>query len=257
MQINLENIKLLAFITAYKLVRRNSLLYPGQSQNSIASKLRISPATYRKYTKELRAKGLILPFLNCERIEKFSKCIEVLFSATGSKKKSLHQLSFFKVNRFSLNISVKAIAAQIQRELFKLNIQQQEYKICQIKAGIEAIREPFVEGAKHKIKKACKLMRLSKSDDLLSISIDSLYAKSGKYHLGNILGCSNSTALNRLRNWHSEKVIKRTIIIKNFDLKVCHASFDYLKNYCHHLMINKSGMYYTIIGSKIEYLPCL
>lgn len=257
MSINLENIKLLAFITAYKLIRRNSLLYNGQSQNKISSQLKISPATYRKYTKVLRSKGLITQFNNVERIETFSKCIDVLFRLEGAKRKAFHNVSFFKVNRFSKEISFKAISAQIQKELFKLNIHQQEYRINQIKEGIEAIREPFVEGAKNKIKTACKMLRLSKSDDLLSIPIDSLYAKSGKYHLGKILGCSDSTALNRLRNWHNQNIIKRAMIIKNFDLKVCHASFDYLKGHCHHLMINKNGMYYSIMGSKIEYLPCL
>lgn len=149
-------------------------------------------------------------------------------------------------------VSFKSIYQQIQVQLVKLNIDSQNYynnKIKSAKVLLETNR--FSSGKASLLKSASALV--GGMSELQSIGFSGLHAKTGKYHLSKLLGCSPSTGLNRLRKWKTNNIIERTVVKVNLNIPASNAAHDLLKNDYKHLLINGSGKYYIQAGSIISF----
>ena len=235
---------------AFKRHRKNSIFYSKERKYITARQIGISVNTFSKYLDKLTKMGLIRTLSNgCKIFDKLSKCIK---SILGKEDKSFKAFRFVS---FKKDASFKAVYASLQAEILRLNITHQEYRNGAILRAKQAFSENSInKGDWVNIRQVSKQLGFERVDQVLSIDESKHRSKTGKNHLSNLLGCSPSTALKRLRNWHRDGIINRTVVTKEL-LPANPGSFDLLKSEYNYLLINRNtGMYFAQIGSTIEFL---
>jgi hypothetical protein len=245
MGISLDNIKLLAFVVAFKRHRRNSIFYRNERKYLTAKIIGVSVNTFSKYFLRLKELGLLSESNGVIVISKLSECIKLLLNKEGQEFKAFRYAAIPKQGTY------KGIYASIQKEIFKLNISSQEYRISRILRA-----KNLLEANRNNVREFNFVRRVQSQygGKLSSINESNLYPKSGKFHTSKLFGCSPSTGLKRLRNWNRDGIIKREVVTKEL-LHVNHASFDLLKQHYKHILINHTtGKFYAQVGSKVSIL---
>lgn len=252
MSINLENIKLLAFIVLFKKHRRNSLFYKNEKKYLTAKKLNISVNTFSKYLIRLEELGLITKHSGCLKFAKLKTCIEILL---GKKDKEMKAFKYvrFKAGVNYKKVSFKEIYERIRFVIFGQNVSNQEYHIGLIKKAKEIISRNRINKAKMEfLKSMYKKLGLKSVWSLSNFEMKDS-AVSGKYHCAKIIGCSDSTGLRCLRLWNKKKLISREVIFKKISHSISFPAYDELKKVYSNVIVDYSNnTFRTCLGSKVK-----
>jgi len=243
--------------------RINSCIYSKDKAYIVAKDIGMSPTTYKKYLNKIKDLGLY-NFEN-NSIVSIPKCLEILFPEINFIKKIIrtkgvrnyervvYYIKFFKYCNKATDF--KGFKDRIEFALAEANFRAQQY-IAKKFEIVELIKNAN-RLQRVDLRRLKSLKKFHGTDDLKvveNIARKSNTIRTGKNHLGKILGCSPSTGLQRLRKWNQQGRFKRTIIIVYFHMHVCEESERFIKSKSKkykHLIPISSG-YKCYIGSKIE-----
>lgn len=244
---NLLKYRLLAFVVCHKARRRNSCIYGHEKKYILAKELGISVNTYSKYLSECLRLQL------CRRSGEGYVFNGLKFAITALFGDCL---SDYKYVRFFRGIDQKkdfnTILERIKFAVAECNFKRQQYRIKEITDVVEWLNRPNKENKYNKAKRIASKLGCSISEITRISKKLSLYIKTGKKHLSNLLGCCTASATRYLHKWDGV-FIKRTNIFKSFDIVINEETFQIMNNTFNHVKV--IGNKFKIdIGSKVTIL---
>lgn len=244
--------KILAFVTLIKKHRKNSMIFCNESEVAFAKKLGISYNAYKKYRTFCINNDILVSYGDHKQFISLLKVVEIL------KLDINKYIKFFHYKRYE-ELTFKNIYQQIQDELVLQNYKQQKYHINKkskelsfVKKAVNSKRSPY-RRTKEVLKKYGSL------ENAISSITDNFTEEivSGKSHVSNIVGCSDSTGHNILTRLATNgKIIKETKTLF-FKQEVNHFNFDALKyGFPNQVVIPSNSLvgFTVILGSSIVLL---
>lgn len=247
----LHQIKLLAFVSAFKAWKRNSMWLASDKPYKVARALGMAESTVRKYAADCRRMGILKAEGGHQRFVSLAHCLEQILPGQAHLK----HIHFFA--GFDKQPSFKTYYERIKFALAELNYRQQAYRIERNKVldeistdRIQPVNFKRIRAMmkKHKVSTIAALQRtVRRIKDIVT----------GKYHTACLLGCSASTAAKLLRTWSARKWIGRRISTDFVHAEQCHGSMQGLMQagfkYCY--PDKKGEGYYLNRGSVITLNP--
>lgn len=240
------SIKLLAFLSSFKVYRTHSFLYSHDRAYKLSKALNLSPITFKKYLAEAEQQGLLTNAGNGHKqFISIPKALEILFP----KLKHGKHIHWFK--NFERKSDFKYYYEKIKWAFAKANYKQQEYNIEQNKAFTEGVNSKISKGF---YRKTLKRFNTTSGDEILKrITNSKKDVVTGKYHLAKILKCASSTAGKLLKKWAEQKLFTRSIHNCFFKTPMTQYIFDILKAQGHkYAQPNKANCgFFLNLGSAI------
>ena len=254
--------RLLAFVTLWKLQKRNSIVrYKKQSKVARAKELGISYNLFKTLLKQCIDNNLVRETKNGHIVLiKLTTILEFLNKDERAYKKRNFTfnkyLDFFKKCTYE-KISFKIIYNQIRKAVVLKNYRQQQYRIDNVEQVIVAFKDPTYRFKVGEPLYRAILRRASKTAHSSGISADEyvdrltgrktgLTIVSGKHHVGKLIGMSSATGQRVLKDLATKEVTRKKV---DHIVVECRDSLQYAG-----LVDRYGAKNHIILGNRAVYL---